>query len=200
MGMLLNHKDNKKGQQDSHGIDFSTREHIGYFARFPDTSNNWYTTHSKVAAELVVYLSVYIEFLEFIRDCKESLTFNHMENNVGKALHDNHTISELCTLTVYGRAVTCPYMCVVRESPNKNFLDLGPLHQKIMDFCRKIISCLELLFGPEMSSVEESVDGQQWDRPEAMYMVAHLVPGLPHLRGLIIYFFEGALQAWECLP
>lgn len=89
-------------------------------------------------------------------------------------------------------------MCVVRESPNKSFPDLGPLHQKIMDFCRKIISCLELLFGPEMSSVEESVDGQQWDRPEAMYMVAHLVPGLPHLRGLIIYFFEGALQAWEC--
>ena len=50
MGMLLNNKDDKKGQQDSHGVYFCAHEHIGYALRFPDVSNTRYQCFSEASA------------------------------------------------------------------------------------------------------------------------------------------------------
>jgi hypothetical protein len=68
MGALLNNKDDKKGEQDRHGIYFEAHTQIGYSLRFPDTNNTRYQSHSEGAAEILVHLPIYTEFLDFIRD------------------------------------------------------------------------------------------------------------------------------------
>jgi len=72
----------------------------------------------------------YIQFLDFIRDNKTNAQFNHMEENLAKALHDNTTLTELAVLTLYSQAITKPYMRMVRApgTEHLNILDLGPLH------------------------------------------------------------------------
>ncbi|KAE9401764.1 hypothetical protein BT96DRAFT_991765 [Gymnopus androsaceus JB14] len=59
MGLLLKNNNSKKGQQDHHGVYFEAREHIGFFTRFPDTSNTCYQSHCDAAAEILVHLPVY---------------------------------------------------------------------------------------------------------------------------------------------
>jgi hypothetical protein len=197
LGALLNHKDKKKGQQDFMAIFFESI--LGYIIRFPDTSNTRYQSYSEGAAEVLVHLSIYIQLLEFIRNKKESRTLNHMEINIWNGLHDIPTITELCVLAVYGQAITHPYMRSVRgaQRQHSNALLLGPLHEEVKNHCRKLMSHPELLYGPEASYKKGSMDGKAWDRPEAMYVVQALAVNLPHLRGALIAFLEGALDTWE---
>lgn len=196
LGALLNHKDDKKGQQDSTVIFFEYE--LGFTVRFPDTSNTRYQSYSDGAAETIVHLPIYIHFLEFVRNKKENRTWTNMEQNIWTALHDIPTITELCVLTLYGQAVTHPYMRKVRGSQQEhsNVLDLGPLHEKVKDHCRMLIQHPELLYGPEACYEKGSMDGKLWDRPEAIYAVQALTSGLPHLRGALVAFLEGALETW----
>ncbi|KIM89184.1 hypothetical protein PILCRDRAFT_2457 [Piloderma croceum F 1598] len=41
------------------------------------------------------------------------------------------------------------------------------------------------------------MDGKIWERPDAVYAVLGYAPRLPHLRGALVAFFEGALDTWE---
>jgi hypothetical protein len=41
------------------------------------------------------------------------------------------------------------------------------------------------------------MDGKVWDRPESIYAIQALAPTLPHLRGALVAFLEGALDTWE---
>ena len=108
-GVIFNHKDDKKGQHDTFCVFFI--EHLGYPLQFPDTSNTWYQSHCDAAAVLIVYLPLFLWFLELVRDKKESSLFNHMENNVYKALQNTLTITKLCVLVLYAQAIPQPYMC-----------------------------------------------------------------------------------------
>jgi hypothetical protein len=115
MGMLLNNKDDKKGQQDSHGVYFNAHEHIGYSIRFPDTSNTRYQCFSLAAAEIIVNLTIYRQLMQFIRDRKMSLLYNHLEQNIWTAINDLRTIIELIILLWYGQNFSHPVMRLVRS-------------------------------------------------------------------------------------
>ncbi|KAJ7432104.1 hypothetical protein B0H11DRAFT_1890622 [Mycena galericulata] len=195
MGALLNNKDDKKGEQDRHGIYFEAHEQLGYSLHFPDTNNTRYQSHSEGAAEILVHLPIYIEFLGFIRDRKDSLKFNHMESNIYKALLDTSTRTELAVLALYGQAITHPYMRSARKA-HTNILTLGPLHSRLLAHLRLIISQPALLCGPEASFETGALDGKPWERPEAIYAILALAPTLPHLQGVLVAFFEGALETW----
>jgi hypothetical protein len=197
LGALLNHRDKKKGQQDFVAIFFESI--LGYIIRFVDTSNTRYQSYSEGAAEVIVHLVVYIQLMEFIRNKKESRIFNHMESNIWNALHDIPTITELCVLALYGQSITHPYMREVRgaQRQHSNGLSLGPLHERVKEHCQKLISQPELLYGPDASYEKGSMDGKIWDRPESIYAVQALAPTLPHLRGALVAFLEGALETWE---
>ncbi|KAF8880977.1 hypothetical protein BD779DRAFT_1445829 [Infundibulicybe gibba] len=197
MGSLFHHRDDKKGQQESTAIFFESQ--VGYTISFPDTSNTRYQSHSEAAAEVIVHLPVYIRFLDFIRNKKESRAFNHMEANIWKALHDIPTLTELCVLALYGQAITHPYMRQVRGANRQtsNLLELGPLHKKVKAHLRTLIKHPELLYGPEATYSTGSMDGQLWDCPEAVYAVQALAGGLPHIHGTLVAFLEGALETWE---
>ncbi|KAJ3819465.1 hypothetical protein F5880DRAFT_1616443 [Lentinula raphanica] len=196
MGLLLKNTNSKKGQQDRHGIYFEAREHLGFFTHFPDTSNTRYQSHCDGAAEIMVHLPIYRELLEFIRDEKQSVKFNHLEYNIYQALYDIPTLTELAGHTLYGQAVTYPYLRVVR-SANANHLDLGPIHESLIVHVQNIFHHPELLCGSDSSYLTASLDGKPWERPEAVYAVLAMSSQLPDLIGIVKYLFEGALATWK---
>ncbi|KAJ7229519.1 hypothetical protein B0H12DRAFT_1077434 [Mycena haematopus] len=203
MGMLLNNKDDKKGQQDSHGVYFSAHEHIGYSIRFPDTSNTRYQCFSEAAAEIIVNLTVYRQLMQFIRDRKMSLAYTNLEKNIWDGINDLRTIVELVVLLWYGQNFSHPVMRVVRSRTStgdlRNLWDMGPAIQGVIGHCERVIADPDIIMGPNLSYKTASMDGQPWERPEAMYAAHALLPMLPvnELRAVFVAFLEGALETWK---
>ena len=194
-GAIFNHKDDKKGQQDT--VQAYMLVKLGYCVPFPDTSNIRYHSHCAAALELIVHLPLYIEFLELVQDKKESGTFNHMEQNLYKALHDIPTLTELAVLALYSLAISTAYMKHVRGDEKANALDLGPYHEKVKAHCKAIINNPDLLLGPAASYTTGNLSGEVWGRPDGFYAIHALIPRLPHLREALVAFFQGALDTWE---
>ncbi|KAI0367582.1 hypothetical protein BV20DRAFT_949876 [Pilatotrama ljubarskyi] len=198
-GLIFRHKDDKKGQQDTFRIFFEASSAVGAAVHFPDTSNTRYQSHCEAAAELLVHLDLYIEFLAFVRDKKTKRTFNNLENNVYRALHDIPTLTELCALTLYSQSVSHPYLRQVRghNAESSNHLDLGPLHTRVKAHLTRIIQAPGLLLAPDASYEHGTLDGKPWERPEAFYSVHRLARQLPDLEVILVEFFRGALDTWE---
>ena len=195
-GAVFANKDKKKGQQDT--LQVHLQSTVGYMVCFPGTSSTRYGSHGDAAIELIVRLDFYRQFLEIVRDLKEKRNFTNIEQNIYLGLHDNPTITELCVLILYALSVTHPYMRQVRgpNATETNLLDMGPVHDKVIAHCRAIIDNPDLLLSSEASYTTGSMDGVIWEQPDAFYAVHALASGLPHLRGAMIAFFEGALDTW----
>ncbi|KAF8592454.1 hypothetical protein K439DRAFT_1610258 [Ramaria rubella] len=182
-GAVFCHKDDKKGQQDS--LKYFFEDTLGYPISFPDTSNTRYQSHCEAASELLVHLELYIQFLDIVKDKKDSRSLNHMEQNVHAALKDSPTLHELCVLALFS------------QSENTNVLNMGPLHLEIHTFMEKIINNPDILLSPAATYTTTSFDRNPWDRPEAIYAIQQLAPTLPHLKGVVVAFFEGASETWK---
>ena len=196
-GAVFNHKDDKKGQQDTLRFFFEAK--IGYMISFPDTSNTRYQSHCEAAAVLLLYLPLFIKFLELVHDEKDSGSFNYMEFNVYHGLQDILTLTELAVLVLYTQSISHLYMRQVRspEQVHKNILDLGPLHKQVKTHCKKIIADPDLLLSPSASYVTGAMDGKLWEQPEAVYAVQKMITSLPHIQGALVTFFTSALQTWD---
>jgi len=101
-------------------------------------------------------------------------------------------------MVLYQQAVSKPYMRAVRRPGEKaeNILDLGPLHRLVMEFVSKVIETPEILISPDATAVEGSMDGKDWDNPQAMEAVFRLIPELPHIKEITVAFFRGSLPTW----
>jgi hypothetical protein len=140
-GDIFRHKDDKRGHQDLHRYYISvkfdaTGEHST--VKFPDTSNNRYNTHLAGAAELLTYLTAYIQFFTLIHDTKQTAGLNHMEENTLTGLQDKVTICKLVVMTAYKNAVPDPNFKIVGRA-GVNHIDLGPLHTQIINHIEKLI-------------------------------------------------------------
>ncbi|THH04966.1 hypothetical protein EW146_g10032 [Bondarzewia mesenterica] len=198
-GTIFRHKDDKKGQQDNFRVFFE--QTFGFIVTFPDTSNTRYGSHLLAALVLLTHLIFFIQFLEIVRDSKEKVGFNNLENNLYMALHDVSTLTELAVLVLYFLSVSAPYVAFVRgkdgQEHSLNALDLGPFHAKVIAHCEAIIINPDLLLAPNASAVRGTLDGKDWVRPEGWYAVQQLLPFLPHLRGALVAFFQGAVETWR---
>jgi hypothetical protein len=196
-GFIFNHKDDKKGHQDSFSMWFE--QNTGRHVNFPDTSNTRYQSHCNAAAELITYLEDYIKFMEYVRDRKQNQKFNHIEENLYRALQDAPTITELAVLTLYAQAITHPYMRHIRGPGTEevNMLELGPLHNQLKVHIQKIIGDPGLLLNGDASFESGSLDGLNWETPEAIEVVHRRAVDLPHLQPLLVAFLKGALATWE---
>ncbi|PCH35890.1 hypothetical protein WOLCODRAFT_38477, partial [Wolfiporia cocos MD-104 SS10] len=190
-GAIFRHKDDKKGQQDSFQIFFEASSAVGAMVHFPDTSNTRYQSHCTAAEELL--------FLEAIRDKKDNHTFNHMEANLFKALHDIPTLTELAVLALYSQAICHPYLRQVcgPKQEHTNLLDLGPLHNWVKAHSKNIAENPLLLLAPDASYSTGALDGEPWERPEVIYTIHQMQLKLPHLSRLLAEFCKGALATWE---
>ncbi|KIJ42100.1 hypothetical protein M422DRAFT_171470 [Sphaerobolus stellatus SS14] len=196
-GAIFNHRDDKKGEQDSLRCAFEAA--FGFPLNFPDTSNTRYQSHCEAAAELIVNLPFYRQYLLLMKDRKESRTLNHMERNLQIALDDIPTISELCILAIFLLCISRPYMHVIREAGHDehNILDMGPFHSKVEAHMERIIADPMLILAFDAKFESATMDGKPWDRPEVMYAIWRLQLTLPHLKGLLVSFFTGALETWR---
>ncbi|KAF9478411.1 hypothetical protein BDN70DRAFT_767364, partial [Pholiota conissans] len=195
-GAIFNHKDQKKGQQDTYRIFFEDR--LGYRVDFPNTSSIRFQCHCIAASALLIHLPLYLEFLLLVRDKKENRNFNHMEHNVYVGLQDIPTLTELCVLSLYSQAISNPYMRKVRGSGDRrmNALDAGPLHHQLTTHISKLIDSPDLLLSSDASYITGSLDGQIWEQPEVFYAVQRMKDLLPHLAGCLVAFLKGALETW----
>jgi hypothetical protein len=196
-GLLFNHKDDKVGQQDTYQHFFQSRQQK--VPRFPDTSNTRYGSHCAASAALLTWMNLYLEYLEWIRDGKETPGFTNVEKNVYEGLQDVPTQTELAVLTLYAQAISYPYMRYVRgkDVEEINMLDLGPLHSEIQTHLKKIIQDPSILLSSNTTYKLGSLDGKMWNNADAVNAVHKLAPSLPYLQPVLVAFFEGALASWH---
>jgi hypothetical protein len=196
-GAIFNHKDDKKGQQDSYRYHFQSV--LGRPCNFPDTSSIRYHCFCAAAAELIAYTPDYLEFLDEVKMSKDKPGFNHMEQNLWDALHDAKTKSELAVLAVYLCTVSAPYARFIRGPGTEevNMLDLGPYHFKLKEHIKTLIDNPSLALGPEAKSATATLDGEQWHHPDAMQAVLAQASELPYLTELFVAFLTEALVTWE---
>ena len=201
-GAIFNHKNDKMGHHDV--FRYWWWEHVGVPFTFPDTSNNRFQSYCNAAAALILYGDEFKDFLESLRINKQNPALNHMESNLWKALHCTSTVTELAVLAIYAEAVSYPYMKAIRTSDaqKKNMLDLGPFHSRVYDHMQKIIANPDILIGKDLDLSESyktaTQDGKKWQNPAVIKRIFDLIPTLPHFRNLLIAFFKGAAQTWEC--
>jgi hypothetical protein len=195
-GAIFNHKDDKKGQQDTFRWWFKKS---GIPINFPNTSSNHYGSNCAAAAVLIQYRKQFLEFLEFVWDRKDHCVFTNMELNLYKALQCKATMTELASLALYAQAVTHPYMYQICGSKHgtANMLDLGPLHLKVEQHIEKIIANPGLLVSADATYTTGAMDGWEWETPDAVAAILKMAPELPHLSSLVVEFFTGAKETWK---
>jgi hypothetical protein len=191
VGAILNNKNDKLGQGDVHSNEFTRR--------FPDTSNTRFGSHGLAACELIKHLDRYVEFVKGIQYAKTgSQTLTNIERNVLHALQDPATITELCAMAIYTNVISHPYVRAVRGpgAEGVNILDLGPLHSEVQNHIKNILDDPDLLFGVEASAATTSLDGKDWEDPDAIRIALEMKNKLPHLKSVTVAFFRGSLPTW----
>ncbi|KAI0081517.1 hypothetical protein K474DRAFT_1756085, partial [Panus rudis PR-1116 ss-1] len=194
-GLVFNHHDDKKGQQDTYRNFF--QHALSYIVHFPETSNTRFQSHCIAACELLVNLPLYLEFLDLIRDKKDKRNLNNIENNIYQGLRDTSTLTELAVLALYAQVISHPYMRVVRGHGHWNALTLGPFHAMVICHCETVIADPDVLLAADASYEKGALDGAQWERSEVFYVIQRMAPNLPFLRGALVAFFEGAVTTWR---
>jgi len=145
-------------------------------------------------------MSDYTKFLHDVKMSKDKLGFNHMEQNLWDALHDDKTKLELAVLTVYLCTVSAPYARFIHgpRTEAANMLKLGPYHFKLKEHIQKLIDNPSIAIGPNARSMDATLDGESWQHPDAMRVIITQASDLPHLKELFIAFMTEVLVVWEC--
>ena len=76
-------------------------------------------------------------------------------------------------------------------------LDLGPLHNEVLIHMQKIINTPDLLVGSRVSHTTGELHGHQWETPELFPTVKAMADRMPHLKQLVVVFFNGAKETWK---
>ncbi|KZV81121.1 hypothetical protein EXIGLDRAFT_629009, partial [Exidia glandulosa HHB12029] len=199
-GLLFKNKSDKLGQHESFRIFFESR--VGRILAYPGTSNNRFQSYLVAAGILIYHLDGIRDFMEQVRLTKDkSAEFSNLEKNIVTGLTDIPTLTELAAIALYAEAISYPYMREVRgpQRTESNALNLGPLHEKLIQHCKDIIANPDLLLSPDAPSnyAAGALDGNQWEHPEIVFAVHQRMHEYPHLRGALVAFFKGALEVWE---
>jgi len=200
LGSLVKHRETKKGHQErfrAFSIEFLR---VSRPVQFPDTSNNRYQSHGLAATEILHHLDLYLSFLRSIADSKAlGSELNHLEQNVEAGLKDPPTLTELSVMSLYSQVISVPFTQRIR-TPNDAFLnglDLGPDYDRIKQHMGAVINKPDLLLGQGASHEIGTLYGEEWDNKEAIEFIRANKDSLPHLREVLIVFFQGALETWK---
>ena len=193
-GGIFNHKDSKKGHQQVH-LTYIKME-TGSSAPFK-TSDNRYASHGIASSELVTRKETYLKFLEMIRDSKDDMRWSNMEKNVDKGLRDPATFTELCAMSLFMECFYHPAFKALRSEEaglQGNALDQGAFYERVVEFLGAVARDPEMILGNTSHRIA-TLDGEPWNRPDAVDAVRKAAPSLPYLRQCVAKFFEGARNA-----
>ena len=199
LGSLVKHRETKKGHQErfrAFSVEFLK---VPRPIQFLDTSNNRYQSHGHAATEIISRLDLYRAFLRSIADSKSlGNELNHLERNVAAGLNDPPTHTELSVMSPYSQAISIPFAERIRTQSNTslNGLDLGPDYDRIKQHMAAVINDPNLLLGREASHEAGTLYGEEWDNEDAIEFIRANQDTLPHLREVLIAFFQGALETW----
>ena len=194
-GDILNNKNDKSGHHDQFRIWWQKK--VGTNFTFPDTSNTQFQSHCLASAALIMDHDHFVEYLNYAKLRKDKVQFNHMEQNLWKALHDIPTRTEFAVMALYSQAVSHPYMKAIHGDPTLNALDLGPLNKKIGLFMDRIIEDPTFLVGNNVSHETGTFDGTPWNSKEVVERINELASDLPYLKPALVAFFKGAQGTWK---
>jgi len=195
-GAAYNHKDDKKGHQDSHVYWFASK--YNRFHRFPDTSNVRYSSYIDAATELCTFHGAYIEYMEHVRKQRATGTLNHLELNIVKALNCPATLAELLSMSLYGQIIAKPYIRLVHgaTAEGKGLADLTSLHTRVQCCLQDIISNPSLILCLKSHAPTVTLDGSKWENSDVAKALQNHREKLPYLGNLFVAFCQGALQTW----
>jgi hypothetical protein len=136
--------------------------------------------------------------MKFLRDHKISPEFNNMEENIYRGLQDPSTITELAVLSLYGQAVSLPYMQKMRSKGTleQNMLDMGTFHDQVKTHINKIISNPDLLLDTETWNLEGHLIGMEWEEPRVFKALKKEKKNLLCLQEMLMSFCAGAREKW----
>jgi hypothetical protein len=200
LGSLVKHRETKKGHQErfrAFSIEFLG---ISRPVQFPDTSNNRYQSHGFAATEILHHLDLYLAFLRSVADSKAlGGELNHLERNVESGLNDPPTRTELSVMSLYSQAISLPFARRIRTMDNVslNGLDLGPDYDRIKQHMAAVIDNPDLLLGQRASHEVGTLYGENWDNEDVIGFIRTNQDSFPHLREVLITFFQGALKTWK---
>ncbi|KAF8711841.1 hypothetical protein RHS03_01329, partial [Rhizoctonia solani] len=164
----FNHKDDKKGHQDSHAYYLAENSFI------------------EAATELCTLHSAYIEYMEHIQKQKATRRLNLLESSVVLALNCLATLAELLCLSLYGQIISKPYIRLVRGATalGKGLADLVPLHTQVQSLLRTIITSPLLVLSLKSPSPSITLDGSEWENPGVFKALQDHGAKLPYLSDL----------------
>ncbi|KAJ7231222.1 hypothetical protein C8J57DRAFT_1091987 [Mycena rebaudengoi] len=138
--------------------------------------------------------------MELIQWSKTNPSLTNIEKNLQHALEDPATLTKLCAMILYQQTITHPYLCQVHGpgTENVNLLDLGPLHTAVRDHIESILADPDIIFSDILSFETVTLDGKEWEDPNAIDAVVKMMASLPHLKPITLAFFRGALTTWIC--
>ncbi|EDR07527.1 glutamic acid-rich protein [Laccaria bicolor S238N-H82] len=88
-----------------------------------------------------------------------------------------------------------------KQNPTLNHMELN-LWKALHCTSTKIIANPDILIGKDLDISESyktaTLDGEKWQNPAVVKKIFDLIPTLPHFHNLLIAFFKGAAQTWEC--
>lgn len=200
LGALVKHRETKKGHQErfrAFSVEFLK---IPRPVQFPDTSNNRYQTHGLAATEILRHLGLYLAFLQSVADSKSlGNELNHLEQNVQAGLSDPPTRTELSVISLYSQAISIPFARRIRTQNGifLNGLDLGPDYDQVKQHVGAIVKNPDILLGQGVSHEVGTLYGGEWDDEGVVHSIRADPGSLPHLREVLIAFFQGALEKWR---
>jgi hypothetical protein len=171
---------------------------------FPDTSNTRFSSHLAAAAEVVLHLEWYIEFMDQVRYQKQKPGWTNLERNVVAGLKCPATLTELCSAALYYELVEKPYITSIRggdmSGNPENLLDMAALHEQVKQYCQNISTSPGWILTCSASKgdigLPKTFTGGVIDRPEVFYAVLARSRTLPHLPQLVSAFFQHAHKKW----
>ena len=142
---------------------------------------------------ILLYRQHLINYLEMIRDRKNTPGLNHLEQNVYNGLQDIPTIVELIPLAANAIAISQHYMAHVRSSLS-NGLDLGSWHEKVKVHVHHLATNPDLILKADPASKDLCLDAQPLHRPEVLQALQHEAANLPQdLKKMLSALYQHSL-------
>jgi hypothetical protein len=194
VALLFNNKDNKIGYHNTYIYFF--KQCFSYACRFPGTAKSCFGFHCTAAAELLVNLEVYINFLERVRSAKTKPGFTNIEQNLWNALHNIPTLTELAILALHDQAIGHLYIQHICSYAG-SAIELGPFHKHLKEHLCQLIVTPDLLLSSEASCETGTFLGHMWHCPDIVFCILCTTRSLPNLANLLVEYFKGELKGWD---
>ncbi|KAJ7210374.1 hypothetical protein GGX14DRAFT_625342 [Mycena pura] len=157
---------------------------------FPDFQRSRFQTGGQGAAELFLFLDIYLDLVRTIINSKmKTAQPNHIEANLLKGFECLKTQTELAAVSLYA-------VCGSESGGLINILDTVELHRSLAPFCQKFADDPDALLNPATPDSDLTIDGQPFMNSLVVAKIRKRAAELPRLKDVIRAVFSGGVTGW----